>query len=300
MENVIEFKELELDIKPDHIVDEKRSGSADADRCEHTWEHLFRKIYSERPFWSNTDFNEKRKGTKDAHICYKRPYCEISGDMVLSFKKFDPEKDKKLHKNQLKYEYYKEVIKRDYRDDECKKYCDMLGECYEMTYSLHNFSLMPVNGSMNNVKGLFYDSNNQQLDRPDTFLYYLNEYFCKREKISENSKLYNEMIFKYAKGQKSNIRTKEENTKLIRDGLISFLDEFRKGEVITGKDEICSATYKYCKEMYLIDDKEFVEELIENGSKPIKTGEDVIRYMNLAKRYWKIKDKLLKQAESKE
>ena len=169
----IEFEELELDIMPKHIVDEEISGSVDADRCEYTWEHLFRKTYSKRTFWSNTDFNEKFKGRKDAHICYKRPYCEISGDMVFSFKKYDPEKDKKLDKNQLKCEYYKDVIKRDYRDDEHKKYVDMLEECYKMTYSLHNFSLMPVNGSMNNVKGLFYDSNNQQLDRPDTFLYYL-------------------------------------------------------------------------------------------------------------------------------
>ena len=45
----------------------------------------------------------------------------------------------------------------------------------------------------------------------------------------------------------------------------------------------------YCKYMYLIDDKEYIRKLVEEGQKPIVTGCDVVRYMKLAEEYWMIK-----------
>lgn len=285
---------LEINEKQ-HILNNNKDieeENADWDRCTYTWENLFRKKYPRRSFWSNTDFDEKKKGTRNAYIEYKgygkdievNYECWISGDTCFNFKP-------------AKYKKFETKLNRDKGLDNDKKQ-DALAElkvCHEMIYSLHNFSLMPVTGNVN----CFKESCGGKLDRLDSFLYYLNKYFCKREMVRENSELYNEEIFKYTRGKDLSKK------KLQKDRLISFLDEFRKGEVINGKKGICSATYKYCTEMYLIDcekeeNKKLVEDLIENGSKPIEKGEDVVAYMNLAKRYWKIKDELLKQAESRE
>lgn len=307
----IEFEELELDIMPKHIVDEEISGSADADRCEYTWRELYKKLYPESAFWKLANFES---GIKEGYICYKG--CKISGDTMFNFKNVDPSRN--TSKNQRKYEYFEELIKSDYEEkDGLERYLNMLEECRQMTYSLHNFSLMPSEGGgMNKFKGSIYDEDTgKQLDRQDTFMTSLNKYYMDRN-VNQSSKedveyesLYENSFFskvtatgRYKEGISEEQKSveKEKRKRGAINYLIPFLDEFRKGEKIKGRKGICSATYKYCKEMYLIDDKEFVEELIENGSKPIKTGEDVIRYMNLAKRYWKIKDKLLKQAESKE
>lgn len=44
--------------------------------------------------------------------------------------------------------------------------------------------------------------------------------------------------------------------------------------------------YHYCNKVYHIENKGFVDRLIENGEKPIETADDVIRYMDLAIEYW--------------
>ncbi|MEY9096258.1 hypothetical protein [Paenibacillus sp. RC84] len=44
--------------------------------------------------------------------------------------------------------------------------------------------------------------------------------------------------------------------------------------------------YHYCNKVYYIENKGFVDRLIENGEKSIETADDVIRYMDLAIEYW--------------
>ena len=46
--------------------------------------------------------------------------------------------------------------------------------------------------------------------------------------------------------------------------------------------------------MYLIEDSDYIDKLIENGQTPIVSGEDVVRYMELAEEYWKIKGERIK------
>jgi hypothetical protein len=56
--------------------------------------------------------------------------------------------------------------------------------------------------------------------------------------------------------------------------------------------------YDYCKKVYFIDDKIFVNRIISEGFMPIKTGEDVVRYMKLAMDFWNKKEEDLKIKEN--
>lgn len=52
--------------------------------------------------------------------------------------------------------------------------------------------------------------------------------------------------------------------------------------------------YDYCKSIYFISSKEFVDKIISQGSMPIITCDDVVRYMNLAEEYWNLKEEYFK------
>lgn len=88
-------------------------------------------------------------------------------------------------------------------------------------------------------------------DRFDLFISKLNNYFLK-----EDTSIVGRKNGKY---------------------LARFLDTF---------DDI----YDYCRVFYFIEDKEFVDRIIEEGKQPITTSKDVIRYMNLALDYWGMKE----------
>lgn len=90
-------------------------------------------------------------------------------------------------------------------------------------------------------------------DRFDTFIWQLYHYFNK---------------------QASNILSK--STPHNRDCLIDYLDDFKD-------------IYEYCKEVYFLENKTFVDEIIYNGQLPINQCNDVIRYMNLAEEFWSMK-----------
>lgn len=59
--------------------------------------------------------------------------------------------------------------------------------------------------------------------------------------------------------------------------LISFLNDFRD-------------IYEYCTTFYFITDKSFVDEIIKQGSMPITNITELVRYMNLAEKYWSKKE----------
>lgn len=93
-----------------------------------------------------------------------------------------------------------------------------------------------------------------RFDRFDTFIFRLDQYFSglSTEILSSSS---------------------EPNKPLLK----AFLNNFKD-------------IYEYCKAIYFIKDKEFIDEIIKQGKLPIKKCEDVVRYMNLAQKFWNKKE----------
>lgn len=91
-------------------------------------------------------------------------------------------------------------------------------------------------------------------DRLDTFILKLNQYFLdlSKEVLSSSS---------------------NSNEPVLRE----FLDNFKD-------------IYEYCKAIYFIEDEEFIDDIIKQGALPIKKCEDVIRYMDLAEKFWNKKE----------
>lgn len=116
---------------------------------------------------------------------------------------------------------------------------------------------MPITGGMNNKKGILRCNNEEHYayDRFDLFIYELNQYYTK--KASRIFSRYN------------------------KEALTWYLELFKN-------------IYEYCEKVYMIDDKEFVDNIISSGSSAINNREKAIKYMELAKKYWEIKSDKLK------
>jgi hypothetical protein len=93
-----------------------------------------------------------------------------------------------------------------------------------------------------------------QHDRLDTFIYELDKYY----RGVSNS------ILQYSS---------QDN----EPALISFLNHFKD-------------IYEYCATFYFITEKTFVDEIIKQGSMPITNVTELVRYMNLAEKYWAKKE----------
>ena len=84
------------------------------------------------------------------------------------------------------------------------------------------------------------------------------------------------------------------------DRFVYFIAEYLEGNdhlVLTSnyRDKENQDVYKYCEEMYLITDRKYIDDLKEFGEQKIIRGKDVVRYMELAIRYWIMKDKIFSQ-----
>ena len=100
-----------------------------------------------------------------------------------------------------------------------------------------------------------------RFDRLDTFVSVLHNYFCGiSNEILRCASLSNEPSLK------------------------SFLTGFK-------------SIYDYCKTFYFIDNKEFIDELIRQGNMPITNINELVRYMNLAEKFWMLKEFYFKKAE---
>lgn len=132
----------------------------------------------------------------------------------------------------------------------------------DLTYTPNNISLLPVPGGLNNIKKSLGN------DRLDTFLFTLKLYYDEE---------YTSLILSASAGM---------NPPFIknRNMLKEFLDSF--GDI-----------YTYCKKMYHINDKNFVNTLCESGSKPIDTAERVKCYLELATQFWSNKYEFYKKAD---
>lgn len=114
----------------------------------------------------------------------------------------------------------------------------------------HNYLNFSLMEAMGNMQG-FKGLN--KYDRLDVFVYNLDSYF---------------------NGLTSNVLSESSGSN--RWDLIGYLAMFEN-------------IYDYCKEVYLLTDKTFIDEIIKQGKLPIKNCNDVVRYMDLAIKFWKKK-----------
>lgn len=246
------------------VGEEKTNGeNKDYDRCTYVWEHLYIPCYPTMEFWEKTEFKNnisrgKNIGQHKGYIKYIGNNFEvfISGDASFNFKgKY--------------YNYYHKLIDKDYSGKARRKYLENLNNCKSMVYSLHNFAIMPQTGGMNKCKGACND-------RLDKFLFLLDEYYKDPNRSVDNP------IFSLAqggwKGDSEHIR-KEKKT-LQKNRLKHFLDPI-------------GSVYKYCEYFYLINDKDFIDCLIENGKTTIDSGCAVVAYMKLAEDFWRIRHEII-------
>lgn len=136
----------------------------------------------------------------------------------------------------------------------------LLMECHNNHHELWNFSFMPISGAMNNKKGCLKcitdeSQDSVPYDRPDLLVCELDRYY---------------------KGEPTRIFSR-----FNKDALKWYLSNF-------------SDVYDYCKDIYLIDDKSFVDRLIESGKQPIDSRNRALEYMKLANEFWNIKKNKLK------
>ena len=175
----------------------------------------------------------------------------------------------------------------DISDDDKKQLNELLEKCNEKHHTLLNFDLMPVTGGMNTIKGnlkykaekiLIHDvgrvPNNGLLDRLDTFICFLDESYKSLDSFIKSKNMDLRAIGEFFSNSVFTISMKSENFTILYDLLKEYGD-----------------IYEYCKSFYTIHDSKFVEKLIENGKKPMKTAKDVENYMNLANEFWKEKEK---------
>lgn len=145
-----------------------------------------------------------------------------------------------------------------FNDKKCELFKYIIGENQTALQQLsrckdmhHTLLNFSLIQAMGNMQG-FKGSN--RFDRLDTFLYELNQYFC---------------------GTSVNVLSS--STTNNKSDLIVFLSNFKN-------------IYEYCKEVYFIENKRLVDEIISSGEKPITACDDVIRYMNLAEKFWYAKE----------
>ena len=256
------------------IRNEEIFENFDADASEFVFKNVYSKFYTKDDwwFWGILDFEHLKQTTNKI----PRKYAilkKTDNDTVKRLDEFKILAIKRLGKfkisgetdfnfKDIKFKYYKELIINDNNisDYDKQESLKKLEKCKKMHHSLCNFSLMPMTGGMNNVKGML------QQDRIDRFIYVLYDYFKNKNNITN----YKHHIFSQCR-----------SNKIIQESLSEYLSLF---------DDI----YDYCRKIYKIDDAQFVERFIESGSKEISTANQVREYMNLAEQYWKMKAEFIK------
>jgi len=189
---------------------------------------------------------------------YIRPALRMSGETDFDFKE-----DSK-NKWRSKYDKFLKIIMSNKKEDEKARQIETLKYCKSMHHTILNFSLMQ---SLGNLQGLKSRGNGDWLDRFDTFISMLDEYYSTNE------------------NEKANLGITI-NAGVNINGLQGHLDLF---------DDI----FDYCEKVYFIKEEDFVLRIIEEGKQKIEDADDVERYMKLAIDYWKMKLKVFKEMDAK-
>ena len=212
--------------------------------------------YKSRYYEMNIQLNDIRYD-KNGRGKWKFKSVDLSGDCFFNFN------DKKIT-----------AFKKISSDEDL---IERLNKCALRHHSNENSVLMPATGGMNNVKGKIYYADNgfvvagkgrhssRAYDRPDTFLWYLAEFYyqrkCTFDLLSAGEYLYNSVF-------------KEALQSFNYSSLYQFLDSFKD-------------IYEYCKLFYGIE-KDFVDRMIYEGKMPILTSADLNRYIDLAEKFWDV------------
>ena len=229
----------------------------DFDSCKERWEYYKEQFPLFNIDTSKVEYDKNQRGKW--RYTRKGESVEIAGDCFFNFN----ETKVKLYKK-LKPLSQSTIIK--------------LEDCAKKHHSNENCVLMPVTGGMNNVKGKIYYREKDEnfaihgvgragilLDRPDTFIYFMSEFFKARKRnydLMSAGEFLSNSIFREAL-----------NT-LNFQAIYSFMNSFQSIE-------------EYCGLFYGID-KAFTQRMIRNGKKPIKNEKDLIRYIELAEDFWSI------------
>lgn len=165
--------------------------------------------------------------------------------------------------NHFKSKVFKRILEYE-QEGSREQWLTRLEECKKMHHTLLNFSLMQTKGNMQGFKGNCFDGEREtMLDRLDTFIFYLSEYYR-----TDDSRKDSTLILKNASSNKI----------ILKGYLNSFID-----------------IYDYCNKIYLLDEKKFVDRIIYEGKLQIKTPDDVKRYMLLALDFWDKKEQNIKK-----
>lgn len=214
---------------------------------------------------------------------YYKACPRLSGDVDFNFG------NEKYKRNQ-KYKKYLNYIKKETSDKKTKEEAkELLEECRSMHHSLLNFSLMQSMGKLQGFKGeglcltpekAYKDRKPKDYeynDRLDTFVYYLDAYY----------KVENKEESEIVKRQRARgLYTENVNA------LIGYLDTFSEG--IESPSRVI---YNYCEKIYFIEDKAFIDKLIESGSERIDSIDKLMKYMKLAKEFWQKKQEYFEKRD---
>ena len=204
---------------------------------------------------------------------YVNRYYWLSGEATYDKKTYEYSGEKEnlsgdcdFNFNDKKSSIFESMLEDEYKDyPRIKKYAlNLLEECKNMHHRLLNFSLMQTKGNMQGFKGSCLNNGvYASLDRADTLISYLASYY----RLQECQK-YTSYILVNAGANKETLK--------------KYLDSF-------------DGIYNYCNKIYFIEDKVFVDRMIEEGCLCVNTGKDVIRYMLLALEFWDRKEVQIKK-----
>lgn len=137
-----------------------------------------------------------------------------------------------------------------------ENYLEKLNICVDNHHRLVNLSLILTTGGLNLFRGRL--GSGWTSDRFDEFIYQLNKFYMLKETSPENLK--DLPICKKSKN------------------ILDFLSKF-------------NSIYDYMEKMYFIEDKLFVNRLISNGAKSLHDEEVLQEYIDLALKYWDLREK---------
>lgn len=159
--------------------------------------------------------------------------------------------------NNKKYDMFLKIIKDD--PDASEKEKNMAIE--QLLSRCHKKHHTLINFSLMQAIGNMQTAKGRnRFDRFDTFIYELNNYYQGLSDVVLQT-------------------SSDSNMQALKE----FLDSFKN-------------VYDYCKTFYFID-KNLVDEMIKSGGKPISNTIELVRYMDLAEKYWSTKEFTFLQKE---
>lgn len=244
----------------------------DNDACQQVWKWYYKKIYTKKnwSFWRLLEDKLYSNGN--------RFYALINGEYnQTKFNDFRMSGDTDFNFSKRKCEQFSKLIDNDkgLTVDIRRNYMKKLRQCNARYHTYENFSFMPITGHLQLKKR---DCGG---DRFDEFLYELSQYY-------KNGSNRDDTIFRRANWMGSKGQFNETGE------LKNYLDLFKGNEGI----------YDYCKEVYLIQDSEFIKKIIYCGedhrrkknNKIKMDAKDLDAYMNLAIEYWDMRKGIILQS----